>query len=280
MATDIAEFIAPTDLSHALDILAQGRHTILAGGTDFYPARVGRPLTEPVIDITGIDGLRGINRVEGFHRIGTLTTWSDLITTELPPGFDGLKMAAGQIGGIQIQNVGTIGGNLCNASPAADGIPPLLALDASVELASPAGTRVVALEEFLTGYRSTSRQPGELLTAVLVPEEFDDATSSFWKLGSRAYLVISVAMVAATIVCDADGTIETARVAIGACSPVAKRLHALEADLAGRHGDAADAVTVEHLADLSPIDDIRAGVDERRNAALHLVRRTVASCLS
>ncbi len=279
MAIDTAEFLVPAGLSQALEILAEGRHTVLAGGTDFYPARVGRPLNEPVIDITGIDELRGITRDGDLRRIGALTSWSEVIAADLPRSFDGLKMAAAQVGGVQIQNAGTIGGNLCNASPAADGVPPLLALDASVELASAAGTRVVPLEEFLVGYRETALQPGELVAAVLVPSALEGATSDFLKLGARKYLVISIVMVAVVIALDNEGRVEQARVAVGACSPVAQRARRLESELVGRRGDLAALVSPEHLSMLSPIDDIRAGAADRLDAALQLVRRSIMNCV-
>ena len=279
MATDTAEFLVPAGLSQALEILAEGRHTVLAGGTDFYPARVGRPLNEPVIDITGIDELRGITRDGDLRRIGALTTWSEVIAADLPRSFDGLKMAAAQVGGVQIQNAGTIGGNLCNASPAADGVPPLLILDASVELASASGTRVIPLEEFLVGYRETALRPGELVAAVLVPSALDGATSDFLKLGARRYLVISIVMVAVVIALDNEGRVEQARVAVGACSPVAQRARRLESELVGRRGDLAALVSPEHFSMLSPIDDIRAGAADRLDAALQLVRRSIMNCV-
>jgi CO/xanthine dehydrogenase FAD-binding subunit len=96
---------------------------VLAGGTDFYPARVGRAIDEDILDITAIGELRGIAEDADGWRIGATTTWSELIETRLPPLFDGLKLAAREVGGRQIQNAGTIAGNLCNASPAADGVP-------------------------------------------------------------------------------------------------------------------------------------------------------------
>ena len=111
---------------------------MLAGGTDFYPARVGRAIDEDVLDIGGIDVLRGITAGPAGWRLGATTTWSELLEADLPPLFDGLKQAAREVGGRQIQNAGTFAGNLCNASPAADGVPALLALDAEVELAGPA----------------------------------------------------------------------------------------------------------------------------------------------
>ncbi|MGH8927892.1 MAG: FAD binding domain-containing protein, partial [Acidimicrobiia bacterium] len=118
-------YLAPTDLDVALEALAGESLTVLAGGTDFYPARVGKPLIEPVLDISHLSSLRGIEISAGSYRIGALTHWSDIREATLPAGFDGLRLAAREVGAAQVQNAGTIGGNLCNASPAADGIPPL-----------------------------------------------------------------------------------------------------------------------------------------------------------
>src|SRR5437879_4322999 len=111
----------PTALSDALAALRDGRPTVLAGGTDFYPSRVGQAIDEDVLDISRLAALKGIEEREDHWRLGATATWSDLIATELPPLFDGLKLAAREIGGVQIQNAGTLAGNLCNASPAADG---------------------------------------------------------------------------------------------------------------------------------------------------------------
>ena len=109
----------PTDLREAVDLLASHRLTVVAGGTDFYPARVGKPLTESVLDIVGLEELRGISTDNGAFRIGALTTWAQIVRSELPPEFEGLRLAAGEVGAVQVQNAATVGGNLCNASPAA-----------------------------------------------------------------------------------------------------------------------------------------------------------------
>jgi CO/xanthine dehydrogenase FAD-binding subunit len=272
------EYLVPTDVATAVEMLGAGS-AVLAGGTDLYPQHVGRPFTQSVVDIGGLTELRGIEEVAGGYRIGALTPWADVATAPLPTVFDGLRAAAREVGSVQVQNAGTVGGNLCNASPAADGIPPLLTLDASVELTSTAGTRVLPLDGFLTGYRQTALGPDELLTAVLIPRGAEDARSAFLKLGLRRYLVISVVMVAAVVTVDADERITEARVAVGACSPVAQRLRSLEAKLVGRSVDELDASTIaEHLSTLTPIDDIRATAAYRLEAASVLVRRALASC--
>ncbi|MGH6720382.1 MAG: FAD binding domain-containing protein, partial [Alphaproteobacteria bacterium] len=130
----MASYLRPPRLDQALAYAADGPRVVVAGGTDHYPARVGREDGEDVLDISAIAGLRGVAEGDSGWRLGALTTWTDLIEAPLPPLFDGLKLAAREIGGVQIQNRGTLGGNLCNASPAADGVPALLALDAEVEL--------------------------------------------------------------------------------------------------------------------------------------------------
>ena len=269
-------YARPTVLDEALQVLARGA-TVLAGGTDHYAARVGKPLSEPILDITAIRGLRRIEESREHWRIGAATTWTDVLEAKLPAVFDGLKLAAREIGGIQIQNSGTLAGNLCNASPAADGVPALLAMDASVELASAQGLRVLPLAEFITGPRKTGRRSDELLTAILVPKPEHEARGHFLKLGSRKYLVISIAM-ASVVVEHAAGIVRRARVAVGSCSPVALRLHALEDALRGQPLDQglADIATAAHLAPLMPIDDVRASGVYRRDAALTVVRRTLA----
>lgn len=268
----MGDYLRPVSLDEALQALARP-WTVLAGGTDFYPARVGRAIDENVLDITGIAALRGISVGPGGWRLGATTTWAELAESPLPPLFDGLKQAAREVGGRQIQNAGTVAGNLCNASPAADGVPPLLALDAEVELAGRAGTRRLPLSAFITGNRRTLLVPGELLVAIHVPRPARDARSAFLKLGARRYLVISIAMAAATLEIK-DERVANARVAVGACSAVAQRLPALESALVDAPvGALAGRVDPAHLAPLSPIDDVRGTAAYRRDATVTLLRR-------
>jgi len=273
----VPAYLRPSSQSEALAALARGQLTVLAGGTDYYPSRVGKALVDDILDISAIASLRGVRDEGGHWRIGATTSWSDIVAAELPPMFDGLKLAARGIGGIQIQNAGTIAGNLCNASPAADGVPPLLALDARVELADAAGSANVALADFILGNRKTALRPGQLLTAILVPKPAHAARSHFLKLGAREYLVVSIAMVAATLEIEA-GRVRAARIAIGACSPVARRLPLAEAALAGKPCDAAlgDMLRAGHLAALAPIDDVRASAEYRLDVALTLARRVLS----
>ena len=270
-------YLRPTSQSEALAALAQGRRTVLAGGTDYSPSRVGKPLTDDILDIGAIAALRGIRENADHWRIGATTSWSELIAAGLPPLFDGLKLAAREIGGVQIQNAGTIAGNVCNASPAADGVPPLLALDARVEIADSSGSTSVALADFIRGNRKTSLRPDQLLTAILVPKPAHPARSHFIKLGARNYLVVSIVMVAATLELDA-GRVSAARVAVGAASAVAQRLPLLETALLGQTCDASlgEHARPEHLSPLAPVDDVRASGEYRLDAGLSLVRRVLS----
>jgi len=238
-------------LQEALALLAQGPWQVMAGGTDIFPARAhraawGAPDVADQLDITAIPELRGITRAGEGWRIGAATSWAALRDASLPPGFDALRESARQVGGRQVQARGTIGGNLCNASPAADGVPPLLVLDAEVELASLRGRRRLKLAEFILGNRRTARAADELLVALHVPEARAESRSVFLKLGARAHLVISIVMVAA----NAEG-----RIAIGSCSEVARLW-----------GEGA----------LTPMDDVRGSAAYRHAAAAELVARAQA----
>ena len=266
----------PESLDEALSLLGGGA-VVLAGGTDVYPGlRDGAPPAS-LVDLTRVAGLRGISRQDGVWRIGAATTWTDVLRAELPACFAGLKGAAGEVGSVQIQNTGTVAGNICNASPAADGVPALMALDAQVEVAGPEGPRRVALEQFIRGPRSVDLRPGEIVSAILVP----DATGqgAFRKLGARKYLVISIAMVAAVVEVTGNA-ISRARVAVGSCSPVAVRLRGLEEALTGATAaEVPGIVAGAGLPGLTPIDDVRASAAYRREAVRTLIARTITDAM-
>lgn len=267
-------YARPDDLPSALALLAGGGRRILAGGTDLYPG-AGAGLAGPVLDITSLPGLRGISLCERL-RIGAATTWSDLAEADLPPALAGLQQAARQVGGRQVQNAATIGGNLCNASPAADGVPPLLTLDAQVVLASIRGTRRMALTDFLIGPRKTALAADEVLLAIDIPPHALQGHAGFLKLGARAYLVISIAMVAVRLVTK-GGIVTEIAIAVGASSPVAHRLARVEAALVGKSvAGLADQVQASDVAAaLAPLTDVRASAAYRLEAALELTRRAL-----
>ena len=276
-------YVRPATLEGAFEALAAGvregrPRVIVAGATDHYPARVGRAPDEEIIDISALPGFREVREADGGWWIPAGATWTGVVDAPLPACFDGLKRAARAIGGRQIQNRATLVGNLCNASPAGDGIPNLLALEAVVELASGRGVRRLPVAAFVTGNRATLRAADELATGLWVPAiPGGDTRSTFLKLGTRAYLVISIAMVAVVLTRDDHGRVATARVAVGACSPVARRLPALETALAGVQAAPGIGAMVSpaQLQPLSPIDDVRATAAYRREAALVMVRRAL-----
>jgi CO/xanthine dehydrogenase FAD-binding subunit len=274
-------YFQPKTLAEAVHTLATHGGQILSGGTDFYPSLGDRAAPSDVIDISRVAEMRGIRTGSDHVRIGGRTTWTEIIRTPLPRCFDALKAAAREVGSVQIQNRGTVAGNLCNASPAADGVPPLLALNAQVELISTSGIRFLPLSEFIVGNRKTLCRPDEMLSAVLVPRDLDDAPSAFLKLGARRYLVISIAMVAAVVKTDPFAKILEARVAVGSCSVTARRLTQLERDLIGITiaPGWTSRLSAPHLRPLSPIDDVRATAAYRNDAALTLVRRALEACV-
>jgi len=272
--------LRPGTLDEALAALAETPATVLSGGTDLFPALSFGPLRGTVLDISAISELKGIRFADESIDIGGRTTWSEIVSANLPRGFDGLKAAAREIGAVQIQNQATVAGNICNASPAADGIAALMALDAEVALASHSTRRTLALRDFVLGNRVTARRPDELLTSIHVPRRLENAASAFLKLGARRYLVISIVMVAASLVRDSEGRIREALICVGSCSAKALRLVELERTLAGQrlNADVSKLVEREHLSPLTPIDDVRATAVYRLDAAETLVKRALEAC--
>lgn len=272
---------SPRELKDALSLLATDTWVILSGGTDFYPSLGDDAPCGNVLDISKIEGLRGIREEDDHWCIGALVTWSDLVKADLPPAFNALKLAAVEIGSIQIQNRATLVGNVCNASPAADGMPPLLILDAMVRISSLSGTRDVPLTEFVMGSRVTLLQADEIVSALVIPKKAAQGRSNFIKLGARKYLVISITMVSTRLNVDDRNRIVDAAIGVGACSVVARRLPELESALIGRDmsQDLVDVVDAGHFDDLSPIDDIRATRTYRLDASVALARRSLMALI-
>lgn len=269
------DFFQPTSLSEALGIAGERPCLMLAGGTDVFPAHATRQITAPVLDLSRVDGLRGIEDTPDEWVIGATSTWTDVRHANLPPAFNALKQAAREVGSIQIQNRATIIGNLCNASPAADGVPPLLVLDAEITLANRFATRRLPLDQFILGNRRTARESDEIAISLHIPKSSMNGGSHFRKLGARKYLVISIAMVAARVALNEQGHITACAIAVGACAPVAKRLRRLEHSLMGTAAGADIAIAPHMLDGLAPIDDVRATARYRLDAVAELVRRTV-----
>jgi N-methylhydantoinase B len=275
-------YFQPASLSEAVEMMAAQVLTVIAGGTDIYPAQAnaqarGEHEEIDLVDISGIPGLDQILIFDDHVVLGPAVTWTQLSEAELPAELNALREASRQVGGRQVQNRGTIAGNICNASPAADGVPSLLALSAELELSSKRGRRRLAISDFVLGNRRTAIRSDELVSAIHIPRMKDTTLSAFEKLGARAYLVISIAMVSVHVSIANNRTITDARFAVGACSEVARRLDGLETQVIGYvlNASIAKMISPEHFADLAPIDDVRASAGYRRLAAASLLRRAL-----
>lgn len=272
------KYLTARDLDDATRLREQTGYPVLAGGTDLYPAIENGVAVAGVVDLSQVMALRApISRDTQGWTIPALTTWTAVLESELPSQFDALKQAAVEVGGRQIQNAGTVGGNLCNASPAADGVTALLALDAEVVLHGRSGARVVPVADFILGNRRTVLGRDEILTAVRVPELPGPSASIFRKLGARRYLVISIVMAAVQIELDSRDRVRTARVAVGACSDRSLRIEPVETALRGLPTVALStfAISDHALALLKPIDDVRSSAEFRRHAAKALLEDTI-----
>jgi CO/xanthine dehydrogenase FAD-binding subunit len=295
MQTIAPKYERPTSLLSALSLLKQGFLPI-AGGTDYYPGKVGKPLVDNLLDLSAVADLDTLVKPVGAEiSLSALTTWrqcqSDFNSGKLPVWCGALAQSAKDVGGWQVQNRGTLGGNLCNASPAADGVVALLALGAKVVLIGgppdSASTgfkaRTLDLADFVLGNRSTAKQPDELLTQICLPEHSTNARSVFLKLGHRKYLVISIVMVAVFLDFDAEGHVATCRIAIGSCAKAALRVTVLEQQIIGCHRskvlEVVSTSVAEVVSAIQPIDDVRGTSQYRKSAAQELVLRAFAEVL-
>jgi CO/xanthine dehydrogenase FAD-binding subunit len=286
----------PTSLLSALTLLKQGFLPI-AGGTDYYPGKVGQPLVDNLLDLSAVADFEAAGRSPAGSELSLspLITWrqcqSDFASGKLPLWCAALAQSSKDVGGWQVQNRGTLGGNLCNASPAADGIVALLALGAKVVLVRAASegvslgfkTRTLELASFVLGNRLTAKQPDELLTQIFLPKHSAKARSVFLKLGHRKYLVISIVMVAILLDFDADGRVTTCRIAIGSCAKAALRVTPLEKKIIGAHRSKVLDVVIASMSDIveaiRPIDDVRGTATYRKSAAQEFVFRAFAEVL-
>jgi len=276
----MGEYVRPTELGDLFAVMEQRDWKILAGGTDYYPGKVGRALSDDILDITNIDTLKEIRETEDDWHIGATVKWSNIIAANLPQMFDGLKAAAKEIGGRQIQNAGTLGGNVCNASPAADGMPALISLGAIVEISDGVRNHKIPIENFVVGNRAIQLNSNQILTKFIIPKVKSPYSSGkFLKLGARQYLVISLAMVSGVLGWNEDGIITHCKMSVGACSEVAKRLQRLETLLIGqpKNSKLSLLLSAELFSDLQPIDDVRATSEYRQIAARNLVGQLLDS---
>ncbi|HEY2745379.1 MAG TPA: FAD binding domain-containing protein [Polyangia bacterium] len=269
------EVLRPRHLKDALMMLRvaadEGRPLVpLAGGTDlFVTINAGQKPAARYLDLWRLDKLRGIE-VGGKRRLsfGGLATYTDCIESKaVHKRLPILVEASRQVGGVQIQNRGTLAGNIENGSPAADGVPVLMAADARVVLRSLDDERAVPLAEYYLGYRKTVRRPDELIVRIDV--EVPDGAQRFEKVGTRAAQAISKVVMAAV----------GHRIAFGSVAPVIMRAHKLEAYVAGGGRDVTEAQRLV-AEDVTPIDDVRSSAEYRRRVVANLVAAWLPSLLS
>ncbi len=288
MRSWLAEFdvACPRALGEALSLLAEGAAqpgtvTPLAGATDLYVLfNAGQVAPTRFVSLHAVPELSAPARWDGAaYTMSALTTYSETrhdaqVATRLPL----LVAAARELGALQIQNRGTWAGNIANASPAADGVPALLAYDAVVELASVRGRRWVALADYFTGYKKSLRMPDELITAVTAQAPGAGARHFWRKVGTRKLQAISKVVAAGVLERDAQGVVTRARLAFGSVAPITARAHAVEAAVTGKRlGPEATAAALAALAsDIAPIDDVRSTSDYRMRIAGNLVRAFLA----
>ena len=268
---------APRCLDEALSLLTP-QAVPLAGGTDLF-LRMERRQTQPdtVVDLKRIPGLDRIEAADGGVRIGALALMDGLSASSLITSqYDALARSARVVGSIQTRNRATLGGNLANASPAADTATPLMALGASAEAADANGTRRLPVDQLFLGPGRTALRDGELLTAVLVPALPARASSSFQRC-VRTAMDIAVVNCAAFVRLNADGSVADARIALGAVGPTPLRAASAEERLRGQHPEPDLAAEAAECAatDAQPIDDVRAGADYRRQMVRVLTRRAL-----
>jgi CO/xanthine dehydrogenase FAD-binding subunit len=276
------DLIIPETLDAALAALAEtngaGGTLPIAGGTNMIvDLRARRVAPERLVSLGKLDGLRGIRIEDGRLRMGARTTMTDILHHPgLAEHAPSLVEQARVFGGQMVRNAATVAGNICSGSPAADVVPPLLALDAEVSLASTGGTRVLPLSEFFLGYKEDARAPGELMTEIAWDLPPANSSNHFYKLALRKGDAITVVGIAVALTVEA-GACTGARIALGAVAPVVKRATAAEDMLSGRPLSPAliDAVARQAVEDVNPIDDVRASAEYRRHCVHALTRRLV-----
>jgi xanthine dehydrogenase small subunit len=265
-------------LNEAYAVLAErgGAVKIIAGGTDLMVLMNAHMLeASDLLDIWRVDELRGITDEESAIRIGALTTYTQLIRSALVrEHIPALVAASRTIGAVQIQNRGTIGGNVVNASPAGDSLPVLAAYDAKIEVGSARGVRHIEYSEFYTGYRRTTLEPDELVIAVRIPKLKDGEQDFFWKVGTRRAQAISKTVMAARAKVTGR-TIESIAIGVGSVAPTVIRAHQTEKLLEGATltPDIIEQAKQTIAREIAPITDLRSNDHYRRTVTGNVLRK-------
>ena len=272
------DLVAPASLGEALGLLASGEWRPFAGGTDLMVlAEAGKLPHRRWVSLRGLRELRGIEETADGLTLGALTTYTDVRrSAAMRRDYPLLCQAAAETGGLAIQNRGTLGGNVANASPAADSPPALLVYDAELELVSASGARRVPYAGFHRGYREMDLRAGELIRAIHLPGRSARGEGWRWsyrKVGTRRAQAISKLCFAAVLRAGANGAVEEVRLALGSVAPVPLRCTGTEALLRGQRlePDVIAAAREQLARDIAPIDDFRSTAHYRRRVAQDLL---------
>ncbi len=273
------QYLAPTTVEEAVSALAahSGDCRLLAGGTDLL-VRMRSDMADPdaVIDLKRIDALRQINPEDGGWRVGAAVSGAEMGEHEgLVADWPGVVEATNLIGSTQVQGRCTMAGNLCNASPAADSVPAMVAAGAVARVVGPDGTRVVPVEEIPTGPGTTTLAKGELIDAIILPERGARSSDAYLRFIPRTEMDIAVVGCAVSLTLDEDGTCTAARVSLGAVAPTVLLVPEAADALIGTKVDdtALDALAAACSAAAKPINDKRGTVDFRVHVAGVLAKR-------
>ncbi|MGW9330722.1 FAD binding domain-containing protein [Bosea sp. NPDC055594] len=279
------QYQRPTALADALAILACDGARPLAGGSDLIPQlREGRRQSKIVVDLKHVPELTAIEELEdGSWRIGAAVAIAPL---RKHAGFRiahaALLDSAGLIGSLQVQSRASLGGNLCNAAPSADGVPLLIALDAAAIIHGPAGDRKIPAGEIVAGPGRASLAPGELVVSLLLPKRSQRSADRYCRFTPRREMDIAVAGAGVRIDLAGDGTITAARLVLSSVGPTPIRAVAAEATMIGEKPSAAlfHAAGVRAAQETRPISDTRGSAEYRRELVAVLTRRALADCAS
>lgn len=272
------DVLTPHNLAEALEMLHQNdpELKVVAGGSDvIVQLRDGVLRASKLLNILSLKELRYIRMTGGQIHIGALTTYSDIIHHDLTRNHAWILVeAARQIGAVQLQNTATIGGNLGNASPAGDSLPPLYALDATVVTCSKAGEREIPIEQFFTGYRKLALSPEELIEDIYFNSLDSDDRGAYLKLGLREANAISIVDVAVALRAKKpDNSFGKIWIALGAVAPTIRRARKCEQALLNKPltSDLLKQASALAAEDAAPIDDIRGSAEYRKDAVVSLV---------
>lgn len=270
------DYFAPRGIGEAIDLLREhgGQARLLAGGTNLM-VQLRQRAIEPRV-LVGLKKIAGLNRIEYDPRkgltIGAMALLADVAAhPEIKAHYPAIAGAAAGTATAQIRNMGTVVGNICNASPAADNVPALLAMDAAVQVAGPSGERTLALTDFFSGPGRTVLERGEMVLSVTVPPPQAHTGVVYRSFSGRGRLDCTTVGIGALITLDGDGdTCLNSRIAVGACAPTPMRAFAAEKRLMGQRVDPAAiaAVSQQVVLEASPISDLRADADYR----LHIIK--------